>query len=106
MGQSDMMDEFEMSNDGMSEGQGAGYRPEQETATGAYDSRQRATPKAGQAVKVGEAGGPNQAGLSLEEVKAQIIESLGREADSLTDQRLPRSQQDHVKEYYQRFRGE
>jgi hypothetical protein len=98
----EMMDQF--MGDGMNEGRGAGYRPEQETATGTYDSRQRATPKAGAAVRVGDAGGPNQPGKSTEDIKVQIISSLGRESDPLTDQRLPRSQQDHVKEYYQRLR--
>ena len=90
--------------DGMNEGKGGGYRPEQETATGTYDSRQRATPKAGAAVKVGDAGGPNRAGKSTEDIKEQIMSSLNKDSDPLTDQRLPRSQQDHVKEYYQRLR--
>ncbi|MGE0755729.1 MAG: hypothetical protein AB7F89_18110 [Pirellulaceae bacterium] len=99
----EMGDQFGM-GDGLGEGQGTGYRPEQETATGSYDSRQRAKPKAGQAVRVGDAGGPNQAGRSTEEVKEQILSSLSKDPDALTEQRLPRSQQDHVKEYYQRLR--
>lgn len=99
----EQMDQFGF-GDGMNEGQGAGYRPEQETATGTYDSRQRATPKAGAVVRVGDAGGPNQAGKSTESIKEQILTSLSKDSDPLTDQRLPRSQQDHVKEYYQRLR--
>jgi chemotaxis protein histidine kinase CheA len=90
--------------DGMNEGKGGGYRDEQETATGTYDSRQRAQPKAGAAVRVGDAGGPNRANKSTEDIKEQIISSLSKDSDPLTDQRLPRSQQDHVKEYYQRLR--
>lgn len=90
--------------DGMNEGKGQGFRPEQETATGTYDSRQRATPKAGAAVRMGDAGGPNRANQSTADIKEQIISSLSKDADALTDQRLPRSQQDHVKEYYQRLR--
>lgn len=97
------MDAFAMGQ-GMGEGQGRGERPEQETATGAYDSRLRATPKAGEAVRVGDAGGPNQTGKSTESIKEQIQSSLSRDSDALTDQRLPRSQQDHVREYYDRLR--
>jgi len=95
-------DQFgDMSNDGLGEGRGFGYRPEEETETGEYEARERAKPKAGEAVRIGDADGPNRAGMSLEGVKAQIITSLNNEADPLTDQRLPKTQQDHVREYYQ-----
>jgi hypothetical protein len=103
LSEQEMMDQLNYA-DALGEGQAGGYRPEQETQTGSYDSRQRAKPKAGQAVRVGDAGGPNQPGMSLEEAKAMIISSLSKDPDPLTDQRLPRSQQDHVKEYYQRLR--
>jgi hypothetical protein len=98
------MDQFsDMPGDGMQEGQGGGYRPEQETKTGEYDARQRAKPKAGEAVRIGDAFGPNRAGLSQEEIKDQIITALGQDSDPMTDQKLPRSQRDHVKQYYQRL---
>jgi len=89
--------------DGLGEGAGFGYRPEEKTDTGAFESRIRAKPKAGEAVRVGDAGGPNQPGATLQDVKNAIQSSLREEADPLTDQRLPRSQQDHVRQYYQRF---
>jgi len=89
--------------DGMGEGEGSGYRPEQETETGHYDSRVRGQPKAGEAVRVGDATGPNKAGRSLEGTRDEILSSLKNDADPLTDQRLPKEQQDHVREYYKRF---
>ena len=98
------MDQFgDMSNDGLGQGEGFGYRPEEETETGEYEARERAKPKAGEAVRIGDADGPNRSGITLEGVKQQIITALNNEADPLTDQRLPKMQQDHVREYYQRL---
>ena len=99
-----MLDQFsDMSSNGMGEGLGFGYRPEQETETGEYEARERAKPKAGEAVRIGDAFGPNQSGMSMEGVKQQIVSSLANDADPLTDQRLPKAQQDHIRQYYQRF---
>ncbi|MEX0820488.1 MAG: hypothetical protein WD070_12880 [Pirellulaceae bacterium] len=89
--------------DGMGEGQGAGYRPEQETDTGVYESKVRGDPRAGEAVRVGDAIGPNKAGQSQESVKQEILSALRNDSDPLSDQRLPKDQQEHVREYYKRF---
>jgi len=88
---------------GLGEGQGYGDRPEAETDTGTYESKVRGKPKAGEAVRVGDAIGPNKAGLSQESYKEEILSSLKNDSDPLTDQRLPKDQQDHVREYIQRF---
>ncbi len=93
----------DVSGNGMGEGQGYGYRPEEKTATGAFETQVRAKPKAGEAVRIGDASGPNQPGVSLEVVRDQIKSLLNQEADPLTDERLPRSQQDHVRQYYRRL---
>jgi len=93
----------DVSGNGMEEGQGFGYRPEEKTPTGAFETRLRAKPKAGEAVRMGDASGPNQPGVSLETVKDQIKSLLKEEADPLTDERLPRSQQDHIRQYYRRL---
>lgn len=90
--------------DGLGEGQGEGYRPEEESQTGEYKARERAQPKAGEAIRTGDAFGPNRAGLSMEELKAQMSSSLSNEADPLTDQRLPKAQREHVRQYNQRWR--
>ena len=44
--------------------------------------------------------------MSLEEVKEQIVSELSEESDPLTDQRLPRAQQEQVRQYYRRLSGE
>ncbi len=92
------------SGDGIGDGQGAGYGPEQETETGVYESQVRGNPKAGEAVRVGDASGPNKAGVTQESLKTEILSSVKNEADPLSDQRLPKDQQDHVREYYKRFK--
>ena len=95
-------DQFGFGN-GLGEGQGEGYRPEQETDTGVYESKVRGDPKAGEAVRVGDAIGPNKAGLSQESVKEEILSAIKNDSDPLSDQRLPKDQQEHVREYYKRF---
>jgi hypothetical protein len=105
---SDMNSEFGsdqfMMGPGMSKGRGAGDRDEMETKTSSYESRLRATPKGGTAVRIGDAAGPNQSGKSQESISERIESALNKDAEALTDQRLPRTQQDHVKEYYDRLR--
>jgi hypothetical protein len=95
-------DQFSFGN-GLGEGKGGGYRPEQETDTGVYESKVRAKPKAGEAVRIGDAIGPNKAGRSLEGVKQEILSAIKNDSDPLSDQRLPKEQQEHVREYYKRF---
>ncbi len=94
----------EMPGMGLGEGQGRGERPEERTDTSAYDSQVRAKPKAGEAVRVGEADGPNVAGVSKESDKAPLTFSLSEDADPLADQRLPRAQRDHAKQYFEALR--
>lgn len=89
---------------GLGEGQGIGERPEEKTDTGAYDSKVAAKPKQGEAVRVGDADGPNMAGRTLEEVKAELNSAKAKEDDPLTNQRLPRSQRDHAKQYFEKLR--
>lgn len=88
---------------GLGEGQGQGERPEQKTDTSFYESQVRGKPQPGEAVRTGSAGGPNRAGKSLEDVKSQIRSSLDQDPDPLTDVRLPKSEREQVKEYYQRL---
>lgn len=89
---------------GMGEGQGQGDRPEQETDSNFYDSQVRGKPKGGEAVLSGQASGPNKAGVSKEDIKQQIQTAISAESDPLTDQRLPRTQRDHAKAYFELLR--
>jgi hypothetical protein len=63
----------------------------------------RGNPKAGEAVRVGDAIGPNKAGQTLEGLKEEILSAVKNDSDPLTDQRLPKDQQEHVREYYKQF---
>jgi hypothetical protein len=83
----------------MGDGVGQGPRPEEETDTGHYQSRVAGTLRPGEAVRTGDAGGPNLAGASREEVKRQILSSLSEDPDPLTNHHLPRSQREHARQY-------
>lgn len=85
-------------------GEGSGARDEEETDKGFYDTRVSTDPKAGQSVKIGEVGGPNKAGKSLEAIKEEIKSSLAKEPDALEDVTLPRDQRENAKQYFERFR--
>jgi len=87
--------------DGLNEGQGSGERPEAATKTGAYESRVRAKPKGGESIRSGDASGPNRAGLSQQQVQQEITGALRGDADPVSEQRLPRAQQDHVRQYFE-----
>lgn len=90
--------------DGYGQGKGTGERGETETETQAYETRVKATPENGESIVMGNAGGANIAGMSRTEAQELVSESIGEETDPLADQRLPRGQQEHAKEYFDRFR--
>jgi len=96
------MDQFGFGN-GMGDGQGSGDRPEQETDTDYYESKVGAKPKKGEAVRIGSAKGPNRAGRSLEGSREEILSSIKNEEDPLQNQRLPKDQENHVREYNAKF---
>jgi hypothetical protein len=89
---------------GMGEGQGVGARDEEKNETSFYESKVRATPKKGEAVKTGDADGPNLAGRTAEAVKEEINATTPEEDDPLVEQRLPKAQREHTKEYFDRLR--
>lgn len=89
---------------GLGQGPGFGNRPEQETDTGYFESQVRAKPKPGEAVRAGEADGPNVKGKTKEEIKEQILSSISKDPDALTDEKLPRAEREHAKQYFERLR--
>jgi hypothetical protein len=89
---------------GLGAGQGEGERPEEETDKSFYDTKVNANAKAGEAVRVGDAGGNNVSGKSKEEVKEAIQGSLAKDPDALEDVNLPRDQREHAKQYFEKFR--
>lgn len=88
----------------MGDGQGQGERPEAVTEKGYFDSQVRGKLRPGEAIRTGDADGPNIAGLTQEEVKQEIESTSSQDSDPLTNQRLPRSQREHAKQYFERFR--
>jgi hypothetical protein len=90
--------------DGMGEGQGFGERPEAESKTGFFDSKVKGQVQAGEAIITGKVDGENEAGESQLSVREKIQASLSEESDPLTDLRLPRSQKEQAKEYFEKIR--
>jgi len=89
---------------GLGEGRGMGERPIEETETGGYRTRVGAQPRPGEAVRVGDADGPNIAGNSTAEVREEIASAHSEDPDPLVQQELPRRERDHTKEYFERLR--
>lgn len=85
-------------------GQGEGLRDEEQTDTSKYNTRVAADPKAGESVRIGDAGGPNKAGKTLEAIKEEIQTALAKEPDALEDVTLPRDQREHAKQYFDKIR--
>jgi len=89
---------------GLGEGRGKGERPEAKTDTSVYESRVKGNVQPGEAVRTGSAGGPNQAGNTLQDVKDQLQSNFSQDADPLTDLRLPKKEREHTREYFRRYR--
>jgi hypothetical protein len=81
-----------------------GERPEQAENTKMYDSRVRQNIGKGSGVVTGLVEGPNAKGQAVEEIKGEVEAAKHDSADPLTGQRLPRSQRDHVLQYFDAFR--
>ncbi|HKD36622.1 MAG TPA: hypothetical protein VKB78_07470, partial [Pirellulales bacterium] len=81
-----------------------GHRPESKTDTKFYDSNVKQKMNRGAAVAVGEAEGPNTKGEVQQAITAEVEAARHDSADPLTGQRLPRSQREHAKEYFDSLR--
>jgi hypothetical protein len=88
---------------GLGPGQGFGERPEEKTDSGFYDTKVGAKPKAGESVRVGTADGQNIAGRTPADVQQEVSASLSTDPEPLTNQRLPRAQREHAKQYFEKF---
>jgi hypothetical protein len=86
------------------EGQGEGLRDEEKTDKSFYDTKVAADPKAGESVRIGDAGGKNKAGPSTESIKEAVRASLAKDPDALEDVTLPRDQREHAKQFFDKFR--
>jgi hypothetical protein len=89
---------------GMGDGRGQGDRPEQKTETGSYRTRVAGDPQPGQAVRVGNATGPNRAGWSRQAIREEVAGSISEDPDPMVTERLPRRERRQTREYFQRLR--
>lgn len=89
---------------GMGAGRGYGPRPEEKTQTGGYRARVAGDPRQGEAVRVGDASGPNVSGQSRQQVKEEIASSYSEDPSPLNHQKLPRRERDQTREYFELLR--
>ena len=91
--------------DGLGTGQGTGARPLDDSgSTQFFDSQVGAEVGPGRSTVVDFIPGPNIAGPTREEISSSLEAGRQSDANPLTDLRVPRSQRDHVTEYFNRFR--
>jgi hypothetical protein len=88
------------------EGRGGGKRDKQETETGTYKSRVKGKLQPGETVATGHADGNNITGKSISEAREMARSSLNRRSDPLENQKLPRSQREHARQYFENLRGD
>lgn len=89
---------------GLGKGQGKGDRPEEQDKVGFRDSQVRQQPKNGRAVITDMVSGPNRKGKVRDSLQMELQEFKQQDDDPLTQQRLPKPQQEHAREYFDRFR--
>ena len=88
------------------EGPGGGKREKGETETGTFKSRVKGKLQKGETVVTGQADGKNITGKSISEVREIAESSMKKKSDPLENQKLPKSQREHAKEYFEQLRGE
>ena len=91
--------------DGLGAGEGGhGTRPENKTKSSFYDSRVKGKVGPGRSVLGGLADGPNAKGPVRDAIQADFSSQDSGPADPLSGQRLPKSHQRHVEEYFESIR--
>ena len=89
---------------GMGAGRGKGDRPEADVETDTYESQVRGQIGKGTAVVTDLVEGPNLKGNVEGEIQKEIEAARQSDTDPLTNRRIPRRFQEHVGEYFNRFR--
>ena len=85
-------------------GRGAGNEPDEGSPTQTYDSAVKLKTGRGTATVIGEADGANLKGGVQQEIQAQVDAARAEAADPLTGQRLPKSSEQHAREYFNGLR--
>ena len=89
---------------GMGAGRGQGPRPEADVDADTYDSQVRGQIGKGTAVVTDLVDGPNVKGNVEEQIQQEFEAARRSTTDPLTGRRIPRKHQEHVREYFNRFR--
>lgn len=87
-------------------GRGAGLRDKAETETGTFKSRVKGKLQQGETVVTGNADGENISGKSISEVREIAKSSMNKKSDPLENQKLPKSQREHARQYFEQLRGD
>ena len=87
-------------------GPGGGKREKGETETGTFKSRVKGKLQKGETVVTGQADGKNITGKSISEVREIAESSMNKKSDPLENQKLPKSQREHAREYFEQLRGD
>lgn len=85
-------------------GPGGGKRDRQEEDTGSYKSRVKGKLQKGETVVTGNADGDNISGKTTSQARELVEASLNKKSDPLENQKLPRSQREHVQQYFNKLR--
>lgn len=95
-----------MARGDMAKGDGVGHgaRALEETETGQFKSKVKATLQKGETVATGDADGDNLPGASAAEARELLRSAMAKETDPLEDQQLPRTQRDQAKQYFEKLR--
>jgi hypothetical protein len=89
---------------GGDKGPGGGQRDRQEEDTGSYKSRVKGKLQRGETVVTGNADGDNISGKTTSQARELVEASLNKKSDPLENQKLPRSQREHVQQYFNKLR--
>ena len=85
-------------------GRGGGKRDRQEEDTGTYKSRVKGKLQQGETVVTGNADGDNISGKTASQTRDLVEASLNKKSDPLENQKLPRTQREHVQQYFNKLR--
>lgn len=99
-----MMQSRQLGGSKAGRGRGADGDPDEGSPTQTYDSAVKLKTSRGAATVVGEADGANLKGGVRQEIQAQVDAARAEAADPLTGQRLPKSSEQHAREYFNGLR--
>ncbi len=86
-------------------GRGAGLRDKQETETGMFESKVQGKLQPGETVVTGSADGRNLSGQSMSELRETIQASMNKQVAPVSLDKLPRSQREHARQYFNKLGG-